>query len=127
VSFQTTPADPIIKRVETVGKVQPHVKAKLVDRKGNIVPVGTPGEICVAGYLVQKGLAILMELLTYAKVDLYFSPLSGIGKMRRNQENICGGSLAMMGRFGCILVTRVSWTTKDIYEVIDFIHCSSCS
>ncbi|KAJ7039801.1 hypothetical protein C8F04DRAFT_949273 [Mycena alexandri] len=55
VSFQTTPADPILKRVETVGRVQPHVKAKLVDPDGNIVPVGTPGEICVAGYLLQKG------------------------------------------------------------------------
>ncbi|KAJ7627576.1 hypothetical protein DFH06DRAFT_1227565 [Mycena polygramma] len=55
VSFQTTPADPIIKRVETVGRVQPHVKAKLIDPDGNIVPVGTPGEICVAGYLLQKG------------------------------------------------------------------------
>lgn len=55
VSFQTTPADPIEKRVETVGKVQPHVKAKLIDSEGNIVPVGVPGEICVAGYLLQKG------------------------------------------------------------------------
>ncbi|KAJ7275033.1 hypothetical protein C8J57DRAFT_1313435 [Mycena rebaudengoi] len=55
VSFQTTPADPIIKRVETVGKVQPHVKARLIDPDGNIVPVGTPGEICIAGYLLQKG------------------------------------------------------------------------
>ncbi|RDB30266.1 putative acyl-CoA synthetase YngI [Hypsizygus marmoreus] len=55
VSFQTTPADDITKRVETVGKVQPHVKAKLIDHHGNIVPVGTPGEICIAGYLLQKG------------------------------------------------------------------------
>ncbi|EGO29430.1 hypothetical protein SERLADRAFT_412932 [Serpula lacrymans var. lacrymans S7.9] len=55
VSFQTTPADPILKRVETVGKVQPHVKAKVVDGEGNIVPIGKPGEIYVSGYLVQKG------------------------------------------------------------------------
>ncbi|KDR72597.1 hypothetical protein GALMADRAFT_252749 [Galerina marginata CBS 339.88] len=55
VSFQTTPNDPIIKRVETVGKVQPHVKAKLIDPQGNVVDVGKPGEICVAGYLLQKG------------------------------------------------------------------------
>ncbi|KAF7300682.1 hypothetical protein HMN09_00953900 [Mycena chlorophos] len=55
VSFQTTPSDPILQRTETVGKVQPHVTAKLVDPEGNIVPVGTPGELCVAGYLVQKG------------------------------------------------------------------------
>lgn len=58
VSFQTTPADDIIKRVETVGKVQPHVRAKLVDLAGNVVPVSTPGEILVAGYLLQKGCVV---------------------------------------------------------------------
>lgn len=55
VSFQTTLADPIIKRVETVGKILPHVTAKIVDADGIIVPRGTPGEILVKGYLVQKG------------------------------------------------------------------------
>ncbi|KAG2368652.1 hypothetical protein BDR07DRAFT_1390489 [Suillus spraguei] len=55
VSFQTTPADPIIKRVETVGRVQPHVMAKVIDQDGHVVPVGKPGELCIAGYLVQKG------------------------------------------------------------------------
>ncbi|KAG8962345.1 hypothetical protein FRC03_004322 [Tulasnella sp. 419] len=55
VSFQTTPEDPLIKRVETVGKVQPHVKAKVVDENHEVVPVGTPGELCVSGYLVQRG------------------------------------------------------------------------
>lgn len=55
VSFQSTPADPVIKRVETVGKVQPHVRAKVINPGGKIVPVGTPGELCVTGYLLQKG------------------------------------------------------------------------
>ncbi|KAH8101930.1 acetyl-CoA synthetase-like protein [Cristinia sonorae] len=55
VSFQTTPSDPIIKRVETVGKIHPHVKAKIVDDAGKVVPVNTPGELLVAGYLLQKG------------------------------------------------------------------------
>lgn len=55
MSFQTTLTDPIIKRVETVGKVQPHVSAKVVNLAGEVVPVGTPGEILVSGYLVQKG------------------------------------------------------------------------
>ncbi|KAF9068901.1 hypothetical protein BDP27DRAFT_1326471 [Rhodocollybia butyracea] len=55
VSFQTTPADPLINRVETVGKILPHVKAKIIDPQGKIVPVGTPGQVCVAGYLLQKG------------------------------------------------------------------------
>ncbi|KAI0761447.1 acyl-CoA synthetase [Irpex lacteus] len=55
ISFQTTPEDPIIKRVETVGKIHPHIKAKVVDASGNVVPVGTPGELVVAGYSLQKG------------------------------------------------------------------------
>jgi acyl-CoA synthetase (AMP-forming)/AMP-acid ligase II len=55
VSFQTTVTDPLIKRVETVGRIQPHVKAKVVNPAGNIVPVGVPGELHVAGYLLQKG------------------------------------------------------------------------
>jgi acyl-CoA synthetase (AMP-forming)/AMP-acid ligase II len=55
VSFQSTPSDPILKRVETVGKVRPHVTAKVVDPEGNTLDVGNPGEVLVAGYLVQKG------------------------------------------------------------------------
>ncbi|KAH9926743.1 uncharacterized protein B0H18DRAFT_1005361, partial [Fomitopsis serialis] len=55
VSFQANPDDPIIKRVETVGRPLPHVKAKIVDEHQETVPVGTPGEILVSGYLVHKG------------------------------------------------------------------------
>ncbi|KAI0711385.1 acyl-CoA synthetase [Earliella scabrosa] len=55
VSFQSTPDDPVIKRVETVGKVLPHVRAKVVDQEGRVVPVGKPGELLVAGYPLQKG------------------------------------------------------------------------
>ena len=60
MSFQTTYKDPLEKRVETVGTVQPHVQAKIVDPEGKVVPVGVPGEICVAGYLLQKGCAIFI-------------------------------------------------------------------
>ncbi|KAH9077898.1 acetyl-CoA synthetase-like protein [Lactarius deliciosus] len=55
VSFQTTPEDSITQRVETVGRVRPHVSAKIVDPAGNVVPVNTPGELLVSGYLLQKG------------------------------------------------------------------------
>ncbi|KAF8627091.1 hypothetical protein AX15_004550 [Amanita polypyramis BW_CC] len=55
VSFQTTYKDPVEKLVETVGQIQPHARAKIVDPRGNVVPVGVPGEICVSGYLLQKG------------------------------------------------------------------------
>ena len=42
-------------RTDTVGKVHAHVKAKIVDENGEIVPIGVPGEICVSGYNLQKG------------------------------------------------------------------------
>ena len=45
----------MIKRVETVGRVMPHVRAKLVDPEGQVVPVGAPGELLTAGYPLQKG------------------------------------------------------------------------
>ena len=55
VSFQTTPEDSITQRVETVGKIRPHVSAKIVGPAGDVVPVNTPGELLVSGYLLQKG------------------------------------------------------------------------
>lgn len=55
MSFQTNPDDPVIKRVETVGRPLPHVRAKIVNEQRETVPLGTPGEILVSGYLLQKG------------------------------------------------------------------------
>ena len=55
VSFQSSIDDPLERRVSTVGRVQPHVEAKIVDEHGRIVPVGTPGEFCSRGYLVMRG------------------------------------------------------------------------
>jgi long-subunit acyl-CoA synthetase (AMP-forming) len=39
----------------TVGKVLSHAHAKVVDAKGNIVPVSQRGELCIAGYQLTKG------------------------------------------------------------------------
>ena len=55
VSFQTTPDDPIERRVSTVGRVHPHLEVKVVDVEGRIVPAGTPGELCTRGYSVMLG------------------------------------------------------------------------
>jgi fatty-acyl-CoA synthase len=55
VSFQSGIEDTLERRVSTVGRVQPHVEAKIVDQRGRIVPVGTPGEFCSRGYLVMRG------------------------------------------------------------------------
>ena len=55
VSFQSATDDPTLCRVETVGRVQPHVEVKIVDLKGRIVPRGDRGELLTRGYLVMRG------------------------------------------------------------------------
>jgi fatty-acyl-CoA synthase len=55
VSFQTAVDLPIDRRVSTVGNVQPHIEAKLIDGDGKIVPRGGVGEICTRGYSAMLG------------------------------------------------------------------------
>jgi fatty-acyl-CoA synthase len=56
VSFQTAADDPVDKRVATVGRIHPHVEAKVTDPEtGRIVPREVPGELCTRGYLVMLG------------------------------------------------------------------------
>ena len=56
VSLQSRTADPLERRVSTVGRVHPHVECKIVDpESGAVVPRGTPGELCSRGYLVMLG------------------------------------------------------------------------
>jgi fatty-acyl-CoA synthase len=55
VSFQTALDDPLERRVGTVGRVHPHVEAKIVDAEGRVVPAGVPGELCTRGYSVMLG------------------------------------------------------------------------
>ena len=54
-SFASATDDPIERRVSTVGRILPHVEAKVVDAEGRIVPRGTPGELLTRGYLVMLG------------------------------------------------------------------------
>jgi fatty-acyl-CoA synthase len=55
VSFQTVPDDPLERRVDSVGRVQPHLEVKLVDEHGATVPRGAAGELCTRGYSVMRG------------------------------------------------------------------------
>jgi fatty-acyl-CoA synthase len=55
VSFQTSRAPPINKRIGSVGEICPHTKARIVDETGKVVPLGTQGEIVTGGYLIMKG------------------------------------------------------------------------
>ncbi|QYT04174.1 hypothetical protein H0G86_011100 [Trichoderma simmonsii] len=53
--FNAFTDDAITRRLTTVGTLMPHAQAKIVDRDGNIVPIGTRGELCMAGYQLQAG------------------------------------------------------------------------
>jgi len=55
ITFQTMPDDSIERRVSTVGKIHPHVEAKIVDANGRVVPVGARGELLTRGYGVMRG------------------------------------------------------------------------
>ena len=56
VITHTTTDDPIELRVASVGKPLPHTEVKIIDLgTGDIVPLGTPGELCARGYMVMKG------------------------------------------------------------------------
>lgn len=57
VSAMTTTDDPIERRIDSVGRLLPHVKAKVVNPSdwSQILDVGQRGELAVSGYLVMKG------------------------------------------------------------------------
>ena len=55
VSFQSAVDDPIERRVSTVGRIQPHVEARVVNESGTILKVGEQGELHTRGYLVMRG------------------------------------------------------------------------
>ncbi|KAL7271543.1 GTPase activating protein (GAP) [Rhizina undulata] len=57
VSLMTTTDDPLIKRLDSVGRLLPHVEAKIVCPTDHtkILQIGEKGELAVSGYLLQKG------------------------------------------------------------------------
>jgi fatty-acyl-CoA synthase len=55
VSFQSSTMDPLDKRTSTVGRIQPHLEAKVVDAAGRMVRVGVTGELWTKGYSVMLG------------------------------------------------------------------------
>ncbi len=55
VSFQSSPEDSLERRVTTVGRIQPHMEAKVIDAEGRTLLCGEPGELCSRGYAVMLG------------------------------------------------------------------------
>ncbi|GLH07799.1 Luciferin 4-monooxygenase [Gryllus bimaculatus] len=55
VVFQSLPTDNEEHMTSTIGHVSEHVEAKVVDRSGKMVPLGTPGELWLRGYFCMLG------------------------------------------------------------------------
>ncbi|KAI0481361.1 hypothetical protein GGR56DRAFT_629924 [Xylariaceae sp. FL0804] len=53
--FNAFTDDAVERRLTTVGTLMPHARAKIVDRAGEVVPLGARGELCIAGYQLQAG------------------------------------------------------------------------
>uniref|UniRef100_W8B701 Medium-chain acyl-CoA ligase ACSF2, mitochondrial n=1 Tax=Ceratitis capitata TaxID=7213 RepID=W8B701_CERCA len=55
IIFQTRPGDSMDQILNTVGHLQDHVEAKVIDAEGKTVGFGESGELCVRGYLTMLG------------------------------------------------------------------------
>ncbi len=56
VCTQTKVGTPLEKQISTVGQVHPHLEVKIIDHEtGQVVPIGTTGELCVRGYSLMLG------------------------------------------------------------------------
>ncbi|XP_022916148.2 medium-chain acyl-CoA ligase ACSF2, mitochondrial [Onthophagus taurus] len=54
-SFHSLPGESQDLSINTVGHLQEHLEAKIVDEKGNTVPIGKRGELWIRGYSVMLG------------------------------------------------------------------------
>ena len=55
VSFQTTPDDPVERRVDSVGRIHPHLEVRIADVDGRTLLRGETGELHTRGYSVMRG------------------------------------------------------------------------
>ena len=55
VVFQSLPGEGVVESTTTVGHVGDHIEVKVVDKEGNLVAFGEPGELCIKGYANMLG------------------------------------------------------------------------
>lgn len=110
--FNAYVTDSIEKRLETVGTVMPHAHAKIVDREGNIVPLGTRGELLIAGYQLQAG-----YFKDQAKTrEVMVRDDDGVVWLRTGDEAFFheDGSATITGRFKDIIIRGEKYPADSI-------------
>lgn len=114
ISFQTLSDDSNDVRVTTVGRIHPHIEAKVADPATHrAVAHSTPGELCIRGYSVMRG---------------YWRNPEGTREAIDSEGWMHSGDLAVMRPDGCVqIVGRIKNTIirggENIYprEVEEFL------
>ena len=114
VSHMTDVDDSINYRVSTVGRIGPQLEVKLVDELGQLVPIGTQGEICIRGYAVMQGYWQDIEQTKATIMDDGWLHSGDLGQM--NQQ----GYLSITGRIKDMIIRG----GENIYprEVEEFLY-----
>lgn len=104
--FNAFTDDGIDKRLTTVGTLMPHAHAKIVDRDGNVVPVGVRGELCMAGYQLQAGYWNNSEKTN----EVMVRDASGVLWLHTGDEAVFddNGYCTITGRFKDIIIRGMS-------------------
>jgi acyl-CoA synthetase (AMP-forming)/AMP-acid ligase II len=115
--FNAFTDDPIDVRLSTVGTIMPHAQAKIVDRDGQIVPVGVRGELCISGYQLQAGYWNNPE----KTAEVMVRDEAGILWLHTGDEAAFDdrGYCKITGRFKDIII-RGKWTAS-----LELVHCSA--
>lgn len=100
--FNAYHTDGIRKKLTTVGSPMPYLHAKIVDRFGRVVPIETRGELCIAGYQLQKG-----YWNNQSKTDeVMIRDENGVLWLHTGDEAVMheDGSVTITGRFKDIII-----------------------
>lgn len=100
--FNAFTTDSINTRLTTVGTLMPHCHAKIIDSAGRTVPIGQRGEMCIAGYQLQRGYFRNPEKTAEAMV----TDAQGVRWLRTGDEAVfdANGRASITGRFKDIII-----------------------
>lgn len=106
--FNAFTDDPIDVRLSTVGTIMPHAHAKIVDRNGEVVPIGTHGELCISGYQLQGGYWNNSE----KTAEVMVRDEAGVLWLKTGDEAIFDdrGYCTITGRFKDIIIRGKYWS-----------------
>jgi fatty-acyl-CoA synthase len=115
VSTQTRVDDDLDRRTSTIGRVHPHVEIQVIDPgTGDVVPRGTPGELCTRGYSVMLGYWEQPDKTAEAIDDDQWMHTGDLAQMRAD------GYVNIVGRIKDLVIRG----GENVYprEIEEFLH-----